>query len=116
MSLICSVMELASQNILNSNQFSPLKLIEMPLIYSSLPKKLIGGTSYLSVCVTSSTAMLALFLRRVVDPSFAGLALAYATQLSGIFQYTVRLSTETEARFTSVQRLDNCSKVNVVFA
>ncbi|XP_063866904.1 ATP-binding cassette sub-family C member 5-like isoform X1 [Scylla paramamosain] len=67
----------------------------------------------LALCVTSSTAMLALFLRGVVDPSFAGLALAYATQLSGIFQYTVRLSTETEARFTSVQRLDNCSKVLV---
>ncbi|XP_045132970.1 multidrug resistance-associated protein 5-like isoform X4 [Portunus trituberculatus] len=67
----------------------------------------------LALCVTSSTAMLALFLRGLVDPSFAGLALAYATQLSGIFQYTVRLSTETEARFTSVQRLDNCSKVLV---
>ncbi|XP_050718603.1 ATP-binding cassette sub-family C member 5-like isoform X6 [Eriocheir sinensis] len=65
----------------------------------------------LALCVTTSTAMLALFLRGTVDASFAGLALAYAAQLSGIFQYTVRLSTETEARFTSVQRLHDCSKV-----
>ena len=59
--------------------------------------------------------MLALFLRGAVDASFAGLALAYATQLSGIFQYTVRLSTETEARFTSVQRLNDCSKVSDIY-
>lgn len=67
----------------------------------------------LALSVTSCTAILALFLRGVVDASFAGLALAYAAQLSGIFQYTVRLSTETEARFTSVQRLNDCSKVLV---
>lgn len=70
-------------------------------------------TYFFAVCVTSCTALLALFLRGAVDASFAGLALAYAAQLSGIFQYTVRLSTETEARFTSVQRLSDCSKVHM---
>nr|XP_045601897.1 ATP-binding cassette sub-family C member 5-like isoform X2 [Procambarus clarkii] len=64
----------------------------------------------LAMLVTSFTAVLSLFLRGSVDASFAGLALAYSAQLSGIFQYTVRLSTETEARFTSVQRIINYSK------
>lgn len=59
----------------------------------------------------SITAILSLILRGSVEASFAGLALAYAAQLSGIFQYTVRLSTETEARFTSVQRISNYTKV-----
>ncbi|XP_042240635.1 multidrug resistance-associated protein 5-like isoform X3 [Homarus americanus] len=63
----------------------------------------------LALLVTSSTAVLSLLLRGSVEESYAGLALAYAAQLSGIFQYTVRLSTETEARFTSVQRINNYS-------
>ncbi|KAK4289504.1 hypothetical protein Pmani_037528 [Petrolisthes manimaculis] len=64
----------------------------------------------LALLVTSSTAMFSLVLRGSVEASFAGLALAYAGQLGGIFQYSVRLSAETEAKFTSVQRLNNCIK------
>nr|XP_053629707.1 ATP-binding cassette sub-family C member 5-like [Cherax quadricarinatus] len=64
----------------------------------------------LAMLVTSCTAVLTLLLRGSVEASFAGLALAYSAQLSGIFQYTVRLSSETEARFTSVQRIMNYSK------
>ncbi|CAL4064557.1 unnamed protein product, partial [Meganyctiphanes norvegica] len=64
----------------------------------------------LALLVTASTAMLSLLLRGSVDAAFAGLALAYSAQLSGIFQFTVRLSTETEARFTSVQRINNYIK------
>ncbi|XP_064100115.1 ATP-binding cassette sub-family C member 5-like isoform X4 [Macrobrachium nipponense] len=64
----------------------------------------------LALLVTACTAFLSLLLRGYVDAAFAGLALAYAAQLSGIFQFTVRLSTETEARFTSVQRISNYAK------
>ncbi|XP_042864040.1 multidrug resistance-associated protein 5-like isoform X6 [Penaeus japonicus] len=64
----------------------------------------------LALLVISITAILSLILRGSVEASFAGLALAYAAQLSGIFQYTVRLSTETEARFTSVQRISNYTR------
>ncbi|XP_066942829.1 ATP-binding cassette sub-family C member 5-like isoform X2 [Macrobrachium rosenbergii] len=64
----------------------------------------------LALLVTACTAFLSLLLRGHVDAAFAGLALAYAAQLSGIFQFTVRLSTETEARFTSVQRISNYAK------
>ncbi|XP_076047153.1 ATP-binding cassette sub-family C member 5-like isoform X2 [Oratosquilla oratoria] len=64
----------------------------------------------LALSVTATTALMILILRGSVEASFAGLALAYAAQLSGIFQFTVRLSTETEARFTSVQRINNYIK------
>ncbi|KAF2351590.1 ABC transporter type 1 transmembrane domain [Trinorchestia longiramus] len=61
----------------------------------------------LALSVTACTALLTVLLRGQVEAAFAGLALAYASQLSGIFQYTVRLSTETEARFTSVERIQS---------
>lgn len=32
-------------------------------------------------------------------------------QLTGLFQFTVRLASETEARFTSVERIDHYIKV-----
>lgn len=34
-------------------------------------------------------------------------------QLTGMFQFTVRLMSELEARFTSVERMDHYIKVNV---
>jgi len=40
-----------------------------------------------------------------VPAAYAGLALAFSSQLSGILQYTVRLATDTETRFISVQRM-----------
>ncbi|XP_047739552.1 ATP-binding cassette sub-family C member 5 [Hyalella azteca] len=61
----------------------------------------------LALGVTTCTAILTVLLRGQVAAAFAGLALAYSSQLSGIFQYTVRLSTETEARFTSVERIQS---------
>ncbi|TDH15506.1 hypothetical protein EPR50_G00032240 [Perca flavescens] len=40
-----------------------------------------------------------------IPPAYAGLAISYAVQLTGLFQFTVRLASETEARFTSVERI-----------
>ncbi|GFO45549.1 multidrug resistance-associated protein 5 [Plakobranchus ocellatus] len=40
-----------------------------------------------------------------LNPALAGLALAFTLQMSGLFQFTARLAVETEARFTSVQRM-----------
>lgn len=51
------------------------------------------------------TAGLIVGLRGTIPAASAGLALAYASQLSGIMQYVVRLACETESRFTSVQRM-----------
>ena len=42
-----------------------------------------------------------------ISAAASGLALSYAAQLSGIFQFTVRLATDTQARFVSVERIYN---------
>jgi len=44
-------------------------------------------------------------LHGYVPAAYAGLALAFSSQLSGMLQYTVRLATDTETRFISVQRM-----------
>ncbi|XP_074516881.1 ATP-binding cassette sub-family C member 12-like isoform X4 [Sebastes fasciatus] len=40
-----------------------------------------------------------------ISPALKGLALSYTIQLTGMFQYVVKQSTDVEARFTSVERL-----------
>ncbi|KAK4005312.1 hypothetical protein OUZ56_007029 [Daphnia magna] len=60
---------------------------------------------FVTVCGMAVTAGLIVALRGTIPVASAGLALAYANQLSGIMQYIVRLACETESRFTSVQRM-----------
>jgi ABC-type multidrug transport system fused ATPase/permease subunit len=57
--------------------------------------------------VTSATvaATAAAVIGAGVEPSLAGLATSYALSLAGVLQYTMRLVTETESLFTSVERL-----------
>ncbi|XP_020289981.1 multidrug resistance-associated protein 5-like isoform X2 [Pseudomyrmex gracilis] len=60
--------------------------------------------------VIASSCIIALFViwfKNEISPAFAGLAMAYATQMTGIFQYTVRLMSETEMRFISVERISH---------
>ena len=64
------------------------------------------------MAITALTSVFVLASHGVVPAAFAGLALAYAAQLAGLFQYTVRLSSETEARFTSVERIDAYTSVS----
>ncbi|XP_034089649.1 multidrug resistance-associated protein 9 isoform X2 [Gymnodraco acuticeps] len=45
-----------------------------------------------------------------ISPSLKGLALTYTIQLTGVLQYVVRQSTEVEARFNSVERLQEYIK------
>lgn len=66
------------------------------------------------MCALGTTAGLVVALRGVVPPAFAGLALAYSNQLSGITQHAVRLASEAEARFTSVQRIHNYLSVTSI--
>lgn len=63
------------------------------------------------VAVTGIAAGMVVALHGVIPAAFAGLALAYSGQLTGIMQYTVRLATETESRFMSVQRMHTYLKV-----
>jgi len=65
-----------------------------------------------SVTSVSITAFLTIILHGQVPPALAGLALAYAAHISGVFHYTVRLMSDTEARFISVERMNLYHEVN----
>ena len=55
--------------------------------------------------MTAAVAGLVVGLSGTLDPELAGLALLYASTLTGLFEYTTRLSSEAEARFTSIERI-----------
>ncbi|XP_021928372.1 multidrug resistance-associated protein 5-like isoform X2 [Zootermopsis nevadensis] len=59
----------------------------------------------LAVTTICITAFLTIFLHGQVPPALAGLALSYAAHISGVFQYTLRLVSEIEIRFISVERI-----------
>ena len=63
----------------------------------------------------AATAGLIVGFRGMITAATAGLALAYASQLSGMMQQVVRLACETESRFTSVQRMHTYLKVVITF-
>lgn len=63
------------------------------------------------VCIVGITAGFVVAFHGLIPPAFAGLALAYSGQFSGLLQYTVRLAVETESRFMSVQRMQSYLKV-----
>lgn len=64
--------------------------------------------------ITGSVAGLIFVFHGSISSAAAGLALSYAAQLSGIFQFTVRLATETEAKFVSVERMNTFLSYNQV--
>ncbi|XP_070762186.1 ATP-binding cassette sub-family C member 5 isoform X2 [Enoplosus armatus] len=59
----------------------------------------------ISVALISITALMMVLMHGQILPAYAGLAISYAVQLTGLFQFTVRLASDTEARFTSVERI-----------
>ncbi|XP_078403235.1 ATP-binding cassette sub-family C member 5-like isoform X2 [Cetorhinus maximus] len=56
------------------------------------------------ILITVVSAMM-VFMHGRISPAYAGLAISHAVQLTGLFQFTVRLASESEARFTSVERI-----------
>uniref|UniRef100_A0A9J7XFN9 ATP-binding cassette sub-family C member 5 n=1 Tax=Cyprinus carpio carpio TaxID=630221 RepID=A0A9J7XFN9_CYPCA len=64
----------------------------------------------ISVALISITALMIVLMHGKIPPAYAGLAISYAVQLTGLFQFTVRLASETEARFTSVERIHHYIK------
>uniref|UniRef100_A0A8D0A9P8 ATP-binding cassette, sub-family C (CFTR/MRP), member 12 n=1 Tax=Sander lucioperca TaxID=283035 RepID=A0A8D0A9P8_SANLU len=86
-----------SLNDINSNYF---------LLFNS-------GTRWLSFWLDFMAATMSLLVslfvvlssNDLINPALKGLALSYTTQLTGMLQYVVRQSTEVEARFNSVERL-----------
>ncbi|XP_045888265.1 ATP-binding cassette sub-family C member 12 [Micropterus dolomieu] len=71
------------------------------------------GTRWLSFWLdfmaSTMTLLVALFVvlsgDAVISPALKGLAMSYTIQLTGMLQYVVREATEVEARFNSVERL-----------
>ncbi|KAM6970369.1 ATP-binding cassette sub-family C member 5 [Aplochiton taeniatus] len=59
----------------------------------------------ISVALITITGLMIVLMHGQIAPAYAGLAISYAVQLTGLFQFTVRLASETEARFTSVERI-----------
>ncbi|OQV23734.1 Multidrug resistance-associated protein 9 [Hypsibius exemplaris] len=60
---------------------------------------------FLTIAFTVCAALLIVLLPDHITAAQAGLTLSFAVQMSGLFQYTVRLALETEGRFTSVERI-----------
>ncbi|MFT7810214.1 multidrug resistance-associated protein 5-like isoform X2 [Arapaima gigas] len=61
----------------------------------------------ISITLISAVALLIVLTHGHTPPAYAGLSIAYIVQLIGMFQFTVRLLTETEAHFTSVERINH---------
>ncbi|XP_030840128.1 multidrug resistance-associated protein 5-like [Strongylocentrotus purpuratus] len=62
----------------------------------------------LDLCVAVAQLLLGLsvvFTHNTTAAAFAGLALAYSVQFLGTFQFSVRIFTFTQARFTSIERI-----------
>ncbi|TSQ35288.1 Multidrug resistance-associated protein 5 [Bagarius yarrelli] len=60
----------------------------------------------ISIILISVVALMIVIMHGHIPPAYAGLAISYAVQLTGLFQFTVRLVSEMEARFTSVERIN----------
>ncbi|KAA8588718.1 hypothetical protein FQN60_010063 [Etheostoma spectabile] len=63
-----------------------------------------------SIFLITGVALCIVFMHNQIPPAYAGLAISYAVQLTGLLQFTMRLLTETEARFTSVERINHYIK------
>ncbi|XP_044223017.1 ATP-binding cassette sub-family C member 12 isoform X1 [Thunnus albacares] len=69
---------------------------------------------WLDFMASTMTLLVSLFVvlssNDIINPAFKGLAMSYTIQLTGMLQYVVRQATEVEARFSSVERLQEYIK------
>ncbi|KAM4699734.1 ATP-binding cassette sub-family C member 5-like [Discoglossus pictus] len=79
-------------------------------LFSCATRWLAVRLDLISISIITITAMCIVLMHGYIPPAYAGLAISYAVQLTGLFQFTVRLATETEARFTSVERINHYIK------
>ncbi|MEE6470444.1 hypothetical protein FKM82_008972 [Ascaphus truei] len=74
-------------------------------LFSCATRWLAVRLDLISIAVITLTAVCVVLMHGQIAPAYAGLAMSYAVQLTGLFQFTIRLATETEARFTSIERI-----------
>jgi ABC-type multidrug transport system fused ATPase/permease subunit len=59
----------------------------------------------ITMAITVVSALIVVLSTGLIDAGLAGLVMSYALQMAGIFQFAARQMAETEALFTSVERL-----------
>jgi len=60
-----------------------------------------------SAAILAFVALFAVWLRTQIDVGLIGFALTYTMSLSGLFQWSVRLSAEVESQMTAVERIQS---------
>ncbi|XP_078673277.1 ATP-binding cassette sub-family C member 5-like [Branchiostoma floridae x Branchiostoma belcheri] len=79
------------------------------LMYNMGTRWLAVRLDSMALVINTMAAVMVVVFHGQIPASLAGLALSYAIQTSGLLQLMVRTATETEARFTSVERITHYS-------